>query len=76
MEYYVTKNQKKLRCGITTGTCATAAAKAAAELLLFGNYSEAVVVHTPKGIDVSVPVFLSVDTKQKTEYKVVKRQWG
>lgn len=72
MEYYVTKNQKKLRCGITTGTCATAAAKAAAELLLFGNYSEAVVVHTPKGIDVSVPVFLSVDTKQKTEYKVVK----
>jgi len=72
MEYYVMKNQKKLRCGITTGTCAAAAAKAAAELLLFGEHREAVLVHTPKGIDVSVPVSLSVNTKDKTEYFVEK----
>ncbi len=72
MEYYVMKNQKKLRCGITTGTCAAAAAKAAAELLLLGRYQEAVLVHTPKGVDISVPVFLSVATKEKVEYFVKK----
>lgn len=72
MEYYVTKNQKKLRCGITTGTCAAAAAKAAAELLLFGRYEESVFVHIPKGVNISVPVFLSTDTGEKAEYGVEK----
>ncbi len=72
MDFYVMKNQKKLRCGITTGTCAAAAAKAATELLLFGRHEEAVLIHTPRGVDVSVPVFLSVDTKDKAEYCVEK----
>lgn len=72
MEYYVTKNQKKLRCGITTGTCAAAAAKAAAARLLLGITEEAVTIHTPKGITVSVPVFLALDTQEKVEYMVQK----
>lgn len=72
MEYFVTKNQKRLRCGITTGTCAAAAAKAAAVLLLLGQKYQAVMVHTPKGIDVSVPVFLSLDTEEKAVFMVRK----
>lgn len=72
MEYYVTKNQKKLRCGITTGTCAAAAAKAAASLLLLGVKMGEVSLCTPKGITVKVPVFEALATREKTEYMVVK----
>lgn len=72
MEYYVTKNQKKLRCGITTGTCAAAAAKAAASLLLLGVKMGEVSLCTPKGITVKVPVFGALATREKTEYMVVK----
>ncbi len=72
MEQYVRKNQKRLRCGITTGTCAAAAAKAAAALLLTGIKKENVIVRTPKDIDVAVPVFLSGQSQEKAEFMVVK----
>lgn len=72
MEQYVIKNQKQLRCGITTGTCAAAAAEAAAAKLLLGVSKEEVSIHTPKGVVVSVPVTLSVNTEKKTEYMVIK----
>lgn len=66
------KNQKQLRCGITTGTCAAAAAKAAASLLLLKIRKEEIAVRTPKGVTVLVPVKLSEDTEKKAEYSVVK----
>jgi cobalt-precorrin-5B (C1)-methyltransferase len=47
---YIVKNHKKLRCGFTTGTCAAAAAKAAATMLLGGIELREVCVETPKGI--------------------------
>ena len=72
MEEYVIKNQKKLRLGITTGTCSAAAAQAAAMQLLLGVESHAVTLRTPKGMTVSVPVYLLESDSQKASYKVVK----
>ncbi len=72
MEEYVIKNQKKLRLGITTGTCSAAAARAAAIQLLLGVESHAVTLRTPKGMTVSVPVYLLESDSRKASYKVVK----
>ena len=72
MEEYVIKNQKRLRLGITTGTCSVAAAQAAAMQLLLGVESHAVTLRTPKGMTVSVPVYLLESDSRKASYKVVK----
>ncbi|MBP3386671.1 MAG: cobalamin biosynthesis protein CbiD [Candidatus Methanomethylophilaceae archaeon] len=53
---YVFVNNKKLRCGHTTGTCAAAASKAAAEMLLTGKEVGSVRITTPKGITLDLPV--------------------
>lgn len=72
MEEYVIKNQKKLRLGITTGTCSAAAAQAAAMQLLLGVESHAVTLRTPKGMTVSVSVYLLEADADRVSYKVVK----
>ena len=54
--HYALVDGKKLRFGYTTGTCAAAAAKAAALLLLTGQAPVAVKIHTPKGIDLRLPI--------------------
>lgn len=72
MREYITKNQKQLRCGITTGTCAAAAAKAAAMRLLFGIDEKTVRIHTPKGITVEVAVSCVQSSEQRAEYMVQK----
>ncbi|MBE6517773.1 MAG: cobalamin biosynthesis protein CbiD [Thermoplasmata archaeon] len=47
---YIYHNNRRLRCGHTTGTCAAAASKAAAHMLLTNETLERVTILTPKGI--------------------------
>ena len=56
MEEFVVKEGKRLRLGYTTGSCAAAAAKAAAWMLLTGREKTSVTLHTPKGMDLSLSV--------------------
>lgn len=49
-EHYIPVGQEQLRCGYTTGTCAAAAARGAAELLLRGVALSTVSIETPAGI--------------------------
>ena len=56
MNEYIIKGGKKLRLGYTTGSCAAAAAKAAAIMLLTGMRKERIGLMTPKGIALDLPV--------------------
>lgn len=60
LEEYVQKGVRKLRCGYTTGSCAAAAAKAAAFMLLRREILPRVSLVTPKGIA------LELDTEEPT----------
>lgn len=56
MEIFAIKNGKSLRCGYTTGSCAAAAAKAGAMMLLTGRTVPVVQLMTPKGIELQLTV--------------------
>ena len=56
MEEFIEKDGKKLRYGYTTGSCAAAAAKAAAWMLLTGKRKDTISLVTPKGIPLSLQV--------------------
>lgn len=53
---YVWKENKKLRCGYTTGSCAAAAAKASLFTMLSGTVPSHVELLTPKGIRLCLEV--------------------
>ncbi|MCR5168631.1 MAG: cobalt-precorrin-5B (C(1))-methyltransferase CbiD [Oscillospiraceae bacterium] len=56
MNEFVYRGGKYLRCGYTTGSCAAAAAKAAAICVLSGQKITAVELPTPKGITLTLDV--------------------
>ncbi|MBP3759028.1 MAG: cobalt-precorrin-5B (C(1))-methyltransferase, partial [Firmicutes bacterium] len=56
MEKFVTVDGKELRLGYTTGSCAAAASKAAAIMLLTGKRVENIKLLTPKGIELDLAV--------------------
>ena len=56
LEQFIMKDNKKLRCGYTTGSCAAAAAKAAAVMLLSRHPVSHITLMTPKGIRLNLSV--------------------
>ena len=56
MEEYIVKDGKRLRLGYTTGSCAAAASKAAAWMLLTGRERKRISLLTPKGISLDLQV--------------------
>lgn len=60
MESYITKDGKRLRRGYTTGSCAAAAAKSAAIMLLEHRILKTVCIMTPFGLSLDLDVLDAV----------------
>ena len=56
MEWQVVVDGKRLRRGYTTGSCAAAAARAAARMLFTQTPVEAITIETPRGLELMLPV--------------------
>ncbi|MDO4862648.1 MAG: cobalt-precorrin-5B (C(1))-methyltransferase CbiD [Ruminococcus sp.] len=71
-ENYIYSGTKKLRCGYTTGSCAAAAAKAAAEALLTQRRVSDTEILTPKGIRLPLTVHRCELCGEKALCSVIK----
>src|SRR5699024_345026 len=72
IEKYIYKDGKNMRYGYTTGSCATAAAKAAAKMLVSQQKMDYVSIHTPKGWDLDLTLEDVICTKDFAQCSVVK----
>ena len=71
-ENYIYSGTKKLRCGYTTGSCAAAAAQAAAEALLTQHPVDTSEILTPKGVKLLLTVERCEFTEEKALCSVIK----
>lgn len=72
LDEYIYHGKEKLRRGYTTGSCAAAAAKAAAEMLISGEKISFVTIGTPKGIDLYLNVLEPVINGDYAECAIKK----
>ena len=72
MDSFITKDGKRLRRGYTTGSCAAAASKAAALMLLTGRELETVWLMTPRGIGLTLAVAGTVRGEDFVSCGIVK----
>ena len=68
----LTGNNKRLRTGITTGTCAAAATKAACFALLQGDASDDVSVSLENGTQIAVAISQTIRADQSVTCSVIK----
>ena len=72
LEAFIEKDGKQLRLGYTTGSCAAAAAKAAAWMLLTGKRKERISILTPKGVVLELAVLDIAMTQQRVSCAIQK----
>lgn len=72
MEDFVYVDGKKYRRGYTTGSCATAASKAAVYMLLSQKKTENINIDTPKGIPLSIDIHDISISENKVSCSVIK----
>jgi len=72
LDLYVIKEGKRLRCGYTTGSCATAAAKAAAIMLETGSVIHFVEIDTPANVRLKLEVCNPKIDKDKASCSIIK----
>lgn len=71
-EFYVVKEGKRLRCGYTTGSCSSAAAKAAVIMLIEGKTIKSIKIDTPANIPLDLQVMKPVINNYYAECCIVK----
>ena len=71
-DLYVYHKGKKLRCGYTTGSCATASAKAAAQMLHLQTPLDTIHIDTPAQKPLSIPIQNAVFDNQSASCCVIK----
>lgn len=72
---YIYRGTQKLRCGYTTGSCAAAAAKAAAEMLITEEKQDVSEIIAPKGITLRLEVH-NTEISKKSAVCAIKKDSG
>lgn len=72
LDEFICHGKERLRCGYTTGSCAAAAAKAAAEMLLSEANVSFVGISTPKGIKLKLDVLEPMINENYAECAIKK----